>query len=574
MKKIISIFLSIVMTVSLFSSFAFAADEKKAGDDAFDFYSLTIHYEEPVVVSYEYRVLKDADGNPVLNDKGKEVSGYVWAEPSDKYVIPAAAFCIKNGDEEISNQVLDYQEAVLTPKVTIVKKNYVSKFYAINSEAAGIDSNDMYLNANFGISGINNNSAIGLVSIANVYGVNRYYDDEGKVNPNYQTKDGYFLDKSKDANGNYNRIDVNEFIIDANNEWHSTDGHRVEPFITLQDGTMAWIDLNVRMIDGKVAALNDLTNQYLLEKGIIKEVPAEFANVGDEFDENVDYDGNGTKGDRNDNKVYKALVKEKNTWLTTSDVVMYTIDFLDTNGDGKKTKDDLPAYNAADRKFTEADILVQKDDKGQPKLNKDGTKTYIYGTPEVGDPLTKVAVKNVTVEIDAIGDQTGNKIIITTGDIYKNVTDALDYVKAHPEKMYTEGMLIGSCETVTTKDKAGEAEVGIPSSVKSVDVKLEDGVVLPQNAVFYLNFFTQTSQGEHEPTYVGKTLKNSLILPINRIPVDLEALPDAPVEEPEETDEGNFFTKLFGCKSVIGGGMAIISVAAACVVALRKKEEK
>ena len=86
-KKVLAIVLIVSLMLSMIPFAAFA-DGDQGG---LDFYSITIHYEEPVVVSYRKVAAKDkeviikykADGSPVY---GK---GYVFAEPVTEYYLRA-----------------------------------------------------------------------------------------------------------------------------------------------------------------------------------------------------------------------------------------------------------------------------------------------------------------------------------------------------------------------------------------------------------------------------------------------------------------------------------------------------
>ena len=78
MKKILAIILTVIMAVSCFAIPAFA-DEEAATGDGFDFYSMTAHYKEAVVLTYKYVtkadgiVKKDIYGNVVKDDNGEAV---------------------------------------------------------------------------------------------------------------------------------------------------------------------------------------------------------------------------------------------------------------------------------------------------------------------------------------------------------------------------------------------------------------------------------------------------------------------------------------------------------------------
>lgn len=571
MKKFFALFLIVAIAVTSLVVPAFAEEASAPG--GLDFYSLTIHYETPVVVDFKYVtdedqiVKKDASGNEVKDEEGNPVylnKAYVWGDARSTYVIGVTEYSIKNEDGDVvTNQHLDYQEAVLK------NKKYETLFYAVNAPDLGVNSSKLALNANYGLVDITNNTVIANKASVNVLGPQQFFDDAGTPNPNFTYENGYFLDVNKDADGNNYRIDVNGYVIDANNIWHDGDGRRVEPFVVLEnDGKeeYIWIDIASRIADGIVIDYKTISNQSLIDKGILK-MPEKYANLADEYDSTVDYDGDGTPGKSKDKVAYKALVKEKENWLSGSDIMLYRIDFQDTNGDGKKTDEDLAAYNSADKTFTEADILVSK--------TKDGKEMKVPGTPVIGTPISKVKVSKLSVEIDAMGEsmpadlasdpQQKNEIIVTIGDLYDNVKAAVDYVAANSSKVYTDGKLVGSAKSVTTKTEMKE-ETGLPSTVKSIDLTLEEGIEFTPFANFYIQFKVETSQpaAASDFNYIAK--KGYNLIAINKSKLDVTTIPDQPkaTEAPKQES---------GCGSLLAGSVAVMAVMAAAVVALKKKED-
>ena len=502
MKKILAIILTAVMVLSSLSLFAFAADEAAEPGDGFDFYSMTAHYKTAVVVGYKYVtkddniVKKDRDGNPVKDENGYDViidKAWIFADPSTEYIVPAVAFTSKDGS--YTNLILGYGDKALA------KGKYQNVFYAVRSDAYGIDSSELSVTNTYGITNIGDKTAISIISAATLYGVSEYFDDAGTPNPNFsRDADGYFLDQEVDAEGNNLRIDVNSYVIDANGIWHSRDGHRIEPFVEVGEDTYTWIDLNSRKEggkpDGKIVDYTTITNAILLEKGVLKSLPEKYAFENTEADPEVDYDGDGKVGTTKDKRAFNNLVKEKEAWINSCSISMFTLDYIDADGDGKKTVDDLPEYNNPDRVITQDDIMVRTD--------KQGNKIFVQGSPAIGNPVTKVEIDRLTVEVDAIGTQLyddvsadpqqKNIITITTGDILQNVEKAQAYVAENPDKVYKDGVIIGTAKSVTTKTEAGSEAGNIPSTVKSVDVELTEGVQIPANATLFFNFKVETQQ--------------------------------------------------------------------------------
>lgn len=596
MKKFMTVLLAVMLVLSCFALPTFADEEKAV--DGFDFYSMTAHYTTPVVLSYKYVtkadkiVKKDINGNPILDEDGSEKyvdKGWVFADPSDAYIIPAVAFTSKDGS--FTNFAPGYGEKELG------KDKFADKVYGVVCPAYGIDSKKIAITSTYGLTDISDNTAITLINAAKLYGAIDFYDDAGTPNPNFTLVDGYFLDKEVDADGNNLRIDVNGYVIDKNNIWHARDGHRIEPFVEVgQDEKglpiLVWIDIESRLdADGKIRDYTTISNQSLIDKGVLT-LPEKYAALAEEFDATVDYNEDGKVGDNKDKRTYNSLVKEKEVWLETSSIQMYTIDYIDADGDGKKTEKDLGdtfvdknkngEYDEGEALLYDNPKLVIKQEHIMTRTDPLGTKViFVQGSPAIGNPLSKVVISNFTVEIDALGTQLysdvaadpqqQNEIIITVGDIYANVSRALDYVAEHPNKVYTDGSILGRAKCVTTKTEMEDVSGNYPSTVTSVDVVLEEGAVIPANANLYFNFVVKTSQPERTKNYKKVDKKTgeatSLILPINKGEIDPEDIPDAtpaPTEEPKQKS---------GCGGMVAGGMVIVAAMAAAFV-IRKKEEK
>ncbi|MBQ7445191.1 MAG: hypothetical protein IJS71_04530 [Clostridia bacterium] len=599
MKKFLTIVLAVVLALSCFAVPTFADEDVAAaakGGDGFDFYSMTVHYTEPVVVSYKYvtksdnivkkdvngNTVKDADGNDVIIDKA-----WIYADPCDYYIVPAIAFTNKDGT--FTNFQPGYGEKEKG------KDKTEEMFYCVVSPAYDMDSKGINKLKTRGLSDIGDNTAISIKSAATLYGPSEFYDDAGTPNPNFKLVDGYFLDKAVDADGNNLRIDINGYVIDANNIWHARDGHRIEPFVEVGENEkgepiLVWIDLESRVgADGKVLDYTTITNQDLIDKKVLT-MPEKYATLADTQDPAVDYNEDG-KIDTKDKRAYNSLVKEKEAWLTGCSIQMFTIDYIDLDGDGKKTESDMADYYDANKneQYDEGEAygynnpkLVIEQKHIMTRTDKEGNVIYVQGSPAIGNPVTKVEIKNITVEIDALGDQLyadvasdpqqKNEIIITTGDIYKNIEKAQAYVAEHPEKMYTEGLVIGRAKCVTTKTEVAEAQADYPTTLKSVEVEITEGVEIPANATLYFNFFVQTQQPANEKTYMkagtAKKPADNSLLPINKGEVNLERLPDNPeygaTAEPEPKK---------GCGQFIGGGIALVAVVGLAFVGFRKKED-
>jgi len=560
MKRVVALVLTLMLALSCIS-FVYAEDVAATAEpviDGFDFYSVTFHYDAPVVVGYKYETninVTDGAGNMLKDDNGEQVvvkKGYVWADAVTEYSIPVVQFT----KDAITNQILDYGDTVLKSG-----KTNTGMFYKVICKSLGIDSDKLKLTKNYGLTNIGDGMSIALKNAAKVYGTTAYYDDAGVINPNFTKENGYFIDARVDDNGTNYRIDANGYQIDANEIWHSIDGHRVEAFIEV-DGAYVWLPIEARKIDGTIAELSDLNNQYLIDKGYLSGIPHKYDNATEEFDANFDYDGDGTISKTKDKTAWKSLVKEKQTWLKTCTIETYVVNYKDYTGDGKVKADDMTTYNALETTFTESDIMVKK--------QSDGTEMKVFGTPVIGTAKTNFKITSITVEIDAKGTsmpadlasdpQQANEVIVSYGDIAQNIETANAYVAEHPEKIYTDGAIIGKAKCVTTTTSDPTETGAIPSTVKSVELTLTEGVTIPANAMLYVTFKVGVAQAEHSYS----KLSASEFFTINRAAIDVEKLPDAPKAEAEEKA---------GCGSVLGGGFAMVSVLCMAAVALKKMKK-
>lgn len=623
MKKFLTVVLAALIALSFFAVPSFADEETAAIGDGFDFYSMTAYYEEPVVLSYKYvtkadNIQKmDIFGNPIFKENGDPElvdKGWIFADPADSYVVPAIAFTSKDGT--FTNFAPGYGEKEKG------KGKFDELFYCVNAPSLGINSSAIAMTDTYGLTYIGDNTAISIKNAAKLYGATELYDDAGTPNPNFTRVDGYFLDKEVDADGDNLRIDINGYVIDKNYIWHSRDGHRIEPFVEIGEDEdklpiLVWIPISSRLDEnGRVRDYTTITNEELLLKGVLT-VPEKYAILTPAFDATVDYDengevnaedekyfkehikdyvaemdaeydydGNGKIEARKDKSAYNSLVKSRKQWFESYSISMYTIDYADFDGDGKKTEKDnvvfidknkngifdegdIPAYNSPDRVITRDDIMKRTDALGNVM--------YVQGSPAIGDPLTKVAIKKLTVEIDALGTQLysdvsadpqqQNEIIITTGDLYRNVKAALDYVAEHPEKEYTEGMIIGTAKSVTTKTEVVSGGGNYPETVKSVEVELAEGVVIPENATLYFNFVVKTQQPENQKSFLKK--KDYNLLSINKSAIDLEAMKDKETPTPGPKT----VTVKSGCGGMITGSFMVCAAMAVAFIVLKKKEK-
>lgn len=149
---------------------------------------------------------------------------------------------------------------------------------------------------------------------------------------------------------------------------------------------------------------------------------------------------------------------------------------------------------------------------------KDAQGNVAFGTPRIGTPVLNVSVKDITIEIDALGTQLYDDVAsdpqqnnIITLSINDCELNANYYKKWYEEGLYTDAeyktratFVVGSAKSVTTRteisttkgDYKDAAEYGYSSTVKSVSVGATEEILsmLPSSAHLYLNFHISEQQ--------------------------------------------------------------------------------
>ncbi|MBQ3847822.1 MAG: hypothetical protein II748_03095 [Clostridia bacterium] len=244
MKKLVVLVLALILSLSVLP-YAVFADGPDAG--GLDFYSVTITYEEPIVVAYREVTAKDklvitkykSNGDPVY---GK---GYVFADPADSFVC-RAGYATKNA-------YTFYQEKAAAD----------SNFYEV-VKSQGDEASVRYTKVPYKwayITSINDGAIIRTKSAVNFYGITAVRDDAKNPNPNLTYNDkGYALAQETDASGAACILDDNGFILDSNFIWHDSEGRRIEPFYQDDEGNYVWIPIADRYDarTGRIMEIGDM----------------------------------------------------------------------------------------------------------------------------------------------------------------------------------------------------------------------------------------------------------------------------------------------------------------------------
>lgn len=572
-KKIFATITALLILVSVFASVPVAlADDLEIG--GLDFYSITIHYNQEILVNYyETKVkVKNETGKTVTQDvkyfynidaeteEEKYIGKKDIAMKSDKLVIPAG----------LKSSGTFYQ--LSTTDGTIKNGLHYSKFpYAHAFITHIIDS-----------------SVLRTTSKIDLFGIVAPYDDAPyeHQNPNLQyAEDGYALANEKDSNGNNLKIDVNGYLIDtADSIWRTSNNERIE----------LYTNIPIIRKTGQTRGNKPVTE-------VVDSDEMEWVPFNDRFDEN-----GKIKNVKNMNYKYIITDEEYDAFLADESQTVLKLHraesdeaYNDAPAKGKMisyvktvrvdSKKDSETYFNTDRVFDASDIL--KDEKNG---------YIIMGTPRIGTPVLNVSVKDITVELDALGTQLyddvasdpqqKNTITLSINDCELN---ANLHKKWFDEGLYTEDeykakmtYVLGSAKSVTTRTEINTtkseykdtSEYGYSPTVKSISIGASEELLknLPNNATIYVNFHIS----EHQPAaaFDEAYQKKFLLLDSSKqsslLSEMLNLLTDADKPTPKQ-DNSSLSTGFptWAIIAIIAGAVVIIAVVVVIIVVTSKKKK-
>lgn len=468
-KKLVTLFLAMMLLVSMIPTSVFAEESQAGG---MDFYSITLHFDGPTVVSYKKVSAKDKLIT-YINSRGqvKYKAGYIFAEPQEEYVVRA-------GDTR-SSAYLQYKDN---------PTSILSNWYIGHALDGSIAKSDLVSYANFPydlayITGIQDGTVLQTKKMINLRGVMDISDDKGDPNPNIVFSDGYALDVEKDANGEYYLIDLNGYRVTKDGIWYDVKGRRVELFETdekTQDPT-EWIPLK--------------DSRRVKEDGTIKKIEA----------------------------------TDTPTTYTIKEV-------WDMNGDGKVDDADKAIYNDPNTTFTVDDIVVDKDSgvmlRGTPVSGLPQMKTKLTGISIKIDALGTELYEDLTADpqqqnsiVLTIGDYYKN--IVAAQEYFDEKLGGK--VPTH----YT-GRTLATLKSVTTRTSvdfsdANKSDDGMSTKTAKTlyfDINEETLASLTKEEFIYLNFNIATQQGA--AAYDQAQLAEDELMDIKLKPFDSTKYP-APV---------------------------------------------
>lgn len=575
--------LILTMTAPLFvtANDAAAADGRTLGTGGLDFYSITIHYESPILMDYWYDKAYGSSSklnlffDPEITEGDKYVDEKGNSLKADTVVI--------GGNTSGDYYVVQYKNSEnpalsIYPDITAVSKPKKYAFY----------------------NHIQNGNVLMAVDTTNFYGLTEPYD-EGKAyvnqNPNVvYGSDGYALAVETDSTGAPYRIDINGYAFTSNNIWVSQDGRRCELFVNVpvlrktgavnkkgvpvtewaNSDTYAALDFDVRFDEnGKIINIMDIQNIYYVPQA---DYDAFLANESQMTIIPTKYDLQAKRSDYETEKEYESAVKAEKKAIDGEyyDKVYaqlfklkYAEGIKDLNKDGVLDYNDDETYYT--REITADDILF---------TTVEGKSIPVNGTPIMATPQTTVKIKDITVEIDALGTQTytdlasdpqqQNIITVTLNDCLANVNF---YNKCLAENRITQEefdamakSVLGTVKSVTTKTEMVPDAKTESTTVKSLSLGLTPeqlAAISRKPATLYVNFTIGTHQPEAAyQEYIDHS--NYLLKDFEPVSISVKTDKDLPpVIETKKEDKG--------CGSSAAIAQAMFVLGAALVIKRKKR---
>lgn len=571
-KKIFATVTALFLLVSVFASVPAVMADDTGTTGGLDFYSITIHYNQEILVNYHETTIK------VKNESGRTVSKDV------KY------FYNTEAETEEEKYITDKDVAMLSDKLVIpAGSRTAGNFYQLKT-SDGTIANGLHYSKfpykNAFITHIVDSSVIRTQAKVNLFGITAPYDDAPyeHQNPNLQyAEDGYALAEETDSNGNQLKIDVNGYLIDtADSIWRTANDERIE----------LYTQIPVIRKTGEVRANKPVTE-------VVESDEWEWVPYEDRFDEN------GKIRNLLDLS-YKYMITEEEYDAFLADESQTVLNLYRAEND--EAYDDAPSkarsityvktvrvnpeinsetYFNTDRIFTADDMV--KDAKGN----------VAFGTPRIGTPVLNISVKDITIEIDALGTQLyddvasdpqqNNIITLSVNDCELN---ANYHKKWYEEGLYTDEeyktkatFIVGSAKSVTTRteisttkgDYKDADEYGYSPTVKSVSVGASEETLsmLPSSAHLYLNFHISEQQpaAAYDEAYQKKFLSLDSSDQSTLLTESLSLLTDEDKPSPKPSDVSGSGLSTGVIIAIAAGAVVVVAVIIVIAVVAGKKKK-
>lgn len=570
-KKIFATITALLMLVSVFASVpAVLADDSEIG--GLDFYSITLHYNQEILINYYETSIK------VKNDKGKTVTQDV------KYFYNTDA-------ETEEGKYLGKKDIAMKSDKLVIPAGVKSggTFYQLSTTDGTVKNGLHYSKfpyANAFITHIVDSSILRTMGKIDLFGITAPYDDAPyeHQNPNVQyADDGYALANEKDSNGNQLKIDVNGYLIDtADSIWRTASNDRIELYtavpvirktgevkgktpvtLVVESEEMEWVPFADRFDEnGKIINIKNKGYQYMITQ--------------------EEYDAFLADESQTSMKLRRAESSEAYDDAPTKGKMLSYVKTVRV--DSTKDKD---TYFSTDRVFTESDIV--KDEKG----------FVVLGTPRIGTPVLNISIKDITVEIDALGTQLyedpasdpqqKNVITVSINDceananLHKKWFEEGVYTQEDYDEMVT--YVLGSAKSVTTRteinttksDYKDAAEYGYSPTVKSISLGVSEELLakIPKNAAIYLNFHISEQQPEaaFDAAYQKKFLSLDSSKQSTLLTEYVTLLTEADRPTPKATDTGSEGFPTWAIIAIIAGAVVIVAGVVIIIFITGKKKK-
>ncbi len=506
-KKIVTLFVAVLLFVSLLPQTAFAEDSQAGG---LDFYSITLHFDGPTVVSYKKVTARDKLIT-YINSKGitKYKGGYIFGDTATEFVVRAGdtkdtAYTLYKNDARAGTNwyvAYDPEGSIQKPDSAAYSKFPFSYAY---------------------ITGIQDGTVLQTKNLVNLRGIMEVSDDKGDPNPNVLFADnGYALAMEKDENGEYYLIDTNGYRITEDLIWYDAKGRRVELFDTEEDSDdpTEWISIKDK-------------RRVSEDSGLIKKIEP------------------------------------------TDNLITYTIkEVWDMNNDGVIDDADKAIYNDPEHVFTADDIYVEEFSgqmlRGAPVTATPQMKTKLVGISIEFDALGTEIYTDLTAD-----PQQQNSIILTIGDYYKNIVETQKYFNDNfkgviPDSV-NNGRILSTLKSQTTRtsadfSKENKSEDGTQTkTTKSLYFEIDEEALqaITKAEYIYLNFNIATQQGAE--AYNTEYLEKDALLDIKVKPFDSSKYP------PEPEPSNNLFLII----TIVVAAVLVVAVVLIILLVNNSKKKK
>ncbi len=591
-KRILAMLAMLVMLALVITSFAPAIGAEEAGEitttgeeaepvegpGGLDFYSITIHYESPILVDYVKNTSNKKDSNFYFEYEGETTA------LSDEYVLRAGT--TKDNAYFIN---LDAKKAD-------------GCFYQLRSKELGLNASAQYSKVPYNyayICHIQDKAVIKSKESISLFGITDCYDQgEPYVNKNPNISydsDGYALAQELDEEGNNYRIDINGYLLPKDNVWRDSLGKRVEMFYKKAHVVFTGYDSK-----NKPVYAVEYYDKYVM------------------FPFEMRFDENGKIRDISDVSVLQYVTKEEldafieanpdasgsnPKYLELDKSTMDPEEIKTMTSSSNKKKYVFPANSKTPRELLAIDKAQFEDeavyydpntkftDENIERTGNQEQKIAVISNPALGSPILNVKIKSITVEIDAVGDkiydnpeedpQNKNIITLTLGDFEYNcaLRDQALAEKRITQEEYDRNpsMIVGSVHSKTTSTEPNfdtNKTEQRKATVQSLEFELDEETIakLPKDATIFVNFHIETHQPEAAfdiskcNTEKGGKTK---LTPVN---ADAYKMPDPPKEDPKDNNESAGLPT-WALIAIIAGGVVLVGVIAAVIIAGAKKKK-